>query len=110
MAMFEVCHYLTPDGKDVFLEWLRQIRDPTAKLQITQRINRFENGNFGDHKFCRDGVWEMRVHVGLGYRVYYARAGSQLLILLAGGNKNSQTADIERAVGHWLDWQKRKPL
>lgn len=107
MQTFEIRHYLTADGKDVFLEWLRRMRDRVAKAQIVKRVNRVERGNFGDHKFCRDGVWEMRIDVGAGYRVYYAQAGAKFVLLLAGGDKRSQDADIERAVRHWQDWQRR---
>ena len=105
--MADIRHYLTEDGKDVFLDWLRRVRDPIAKVQIVKRVNRIGQGNFGDHKFCRDGVWELRVDVGAGYRVYYAQSGSQVVLLLAGGDKRSQDADIERAVRHWQDWQRR---
>ena len=72
-----------------------------------KRVNRVEQGNFGDHKFCRDGVWELRVDVGAGYRVYYAQAGSQIVLLMGGGEKRMQDTDIERAVRHWQDWQRR---
>ena len=61
MASFEIRHYLTADGEDVFLEWLRRVRDPIAKVQTVKRVNRVELGGFGDHKFCRDGVWELRI-------------------------------------------------
>lgn len=64
--MYEVRHYLTPDGKDVFLDWLRKLRDVTARIAVDRRVNRIELGNFGDHKFCRDGVWEIRIDVGAG--------------------------------------------
>lgn len=105
--MFQIRHYLTEDGKDVFLDWLRRVRDPIAKVQIVKRVNRIEQGNFGDHKFCRDGVSELRIDVGAGYRVYYAKAGAQVVLLLAGGDKRSQNADIARAIKHWQDWQRR---
>lgn len=105
--MVEIRHYLTADSKDVFLDWLRRVRDPIAKVQIVKRVNRVEQGNFGDHKFCRDGVWELRVDVGAGYRVYYAQAGSLVVLLLGGGEKRTQDADIERAVRYWQDWQRR---
>ncbi|MDK9704601.1 MAG: hypothetical protein OEL20_15815 [Sulfuritalea sp.] len=71
--MYEVRHYLTPDGKDVFLDWLRKLRDVTAKIAVDRRVNRIELGNFGDHKFCRDGVWELRIDVGPGFRVSRGR-------------------------------------
>ena len=105
--MVEIRHYLTADSKDVFLDWLRRVRDPIAKVQIVKRVNRVEQGNFGDHKFCRDGVWELRVNAGAGYRVYYAQAGSQVVLLLGGGEKRTQDPDIERAVRYWQDWQRR---
>ena len=105
--MFTVRHYLTGDGKDVFLDWLKGVRDPLAKIQIVKRVNRVEQGNLGDHRFCRDGVWELRVDIGAGYRVYYAQTGAKLVLLLAGGNKRSQDADIDRAVRYWQDWKKR---
>lgn len=107
MQTFDIRHYVTDDGKDVFLEWLRRVRDQVAKAQIARRVNRMELGNFGDHRFCRDGVWELRIDVGAGYRVYYAQAGERLVLLLAGGDKGSQNADIERAVRNWKNWQER---
>lgn len=64
-------------------------------------------GNFGDHKFCRDGVWELRIDVGPGYRVYYAIAGEQVVLLLTGSDKRSQDAEIDRACEYWSDWQGR---
>jgi putative addiction module killer protein len=105
--MYEVRHYLNDEGKDVFLEWLKRLRDPMAKVQVVKRVNRVEQGNFGDYKFCRDGVREMRIDVGAGYRVYYAQSGSQVILLLCGGDKRTQDADIERAVKYWQDWQRR---
>jgi putative addiction module killer protein len=105
--MYEIRHYLTTDGQDVFFDWLKQVRDPIAKVQIIKRINRLELDNLGDHKFCRDGVWELRIHVGAGYRLYYALAGLRMVLLLCGGDKRSQDADIDRAVGYWRDWQQR---
>jgi putative addiction module killer protein len=70
-------------------------------------MNRIESGNFGDHNFCRDGVWELRIDVGPGYRVYYAVAGSQVVLLLCGGDKRTQDADTTRAWEYWRDWQGR---
>ncbi|HUZ64822.1 MAG TPA: type II toxin-antitoxin system RelE/ParE family toxin [Acetobacteraceae bacterium] len=105
--MFELRHYLTPEGKDLIAEWLRQLRDVRAKAAIIRRLNRLEQGNFGDFKPLRDGVHELRIDVGPGYRVYYARAGRILILLLCGGTKRTQDTDIERACGYWRDWQSR---
>ncbi len=83
------------------------LRDQIAKVTIDRRVNRIELGNFGDHKFCRDGVWELRIDVGAGYRVYYAFAADAVVLLLGGGDKGSQRADIQQACKNWRDWQKR---
>ncbi|PVE43199.1 type II toxin-antitoxin system RelE/ParE family toxin [Limnohabitans planktonicus] len=105
--MFTVRHYLTEDARDPFQEWLKRLRDPIAKVQVVKRINRIEGGNFGDHKPCREGVWELRIDQGAGYRVYYALASNVVVLLVCGGDKGSQDADIERAIGYWKDWQRR---
>lgn len=105
--MYEIRHYLTPDEKDVYLDWLKQVRDNVAKTAVVKRVNRIEQGNFGDHKFCRDGVWELCIDVGAGYRVYYAIAGQLIVLLLCGGDKRTQNKDIERACTYWQDWQRR---
>ena len=105
--MYTIRHYLTSDGKDLFLDWLKRTRDPIARLRIVKRVNRAEQANFGDHKFCRDGVWEMRIDIGAGYRVYYALPGALVVLLLCGGDKRSQRADIDQAVQRWQDWQRR---
>lgn len=105
--MFEVRHYLTPDGRDLIADWLRRLRDIQAKAAIIRRLNRLEQGNFGDFKPLRDGVHELRIDVGPGYRVYYARSGQTVMLLLCGGDKRSQGADIARACACWRDWQDR---
>ena len=84
-----------------FREWHRKLRDTKAKFAIDRRIFRIESGNFGDHKFCRDGVWELRIDIGPGYRLYYAIAGSAVVLLLCGGDKVTQAADINRACEYW---------
>jgi putative addiction module killer protein len=105
--MFTVRHYVAADGRDPFQEWFKGLRDPIAKGRVLKRVNRIEGGNFGDHKSCRDGVWELRIDQGPGYRVYYALADAVVVLLLCGGDKRSQAADIERAIGYWQDWQRR---
>ena len=105
--MYEIRHDLDAQDRDIFLEWLKALRDPIAKNQIIKRTNRLEAGNFGDHKFCRDGIWELRVDVEAGYRVYYAQSGDAMLLLLCGGDKSKQDTDITRAVSYWQDWQQR---
>lgn len=105
--MYEIKHYLTTDNRDLYIEWLEKLKDITAKISSVRRVARMEQGNFGDHKFCRNGVWELRIDVGAGYRVYYAISEKQIVLLLCGGNKDTQKNDIDNACEHWKDWQKR---
>ena len=105
--MYTIRNYIDSTGKDVLFEWQRKLRDSIAKMSIDRRIYRLGKGNFGDHKFCRDGVWELRVDVGAGYRVYYAVEGNAIILLLCAGDKRTQDADISRASDYWQDWQRR---
>jgi putative addiction module killer protein len=107
--MFEIRHYLLADGRDIFADWLRKLRDQKAKIAVIRRVNRMEFGNFGDHKFLRDGVSQLRIDVGPGYRISYAIAGKTIVLLLCAGDKGTQGADIERACALWQDWQARRP-
>ena len=80
------------------MEFLKDIRDPIAKAKIASRVNRMASGNFGDHKPCREGVWELRIDQGPGYRVYYNLVGHEIVLLLLGGDKKTQNADIDQAI------------
>ena len=80
-----------------FLRWLKGLRDKRAQARIIVRIDRIEEGNFGDHRTVGKGVSEMRIPVGKGYRVYYTIRKMKVVILLCGGAKSSQTRDIRRA-------------
>jgi len=102
-----IAHYLTADGHDPVQDWMDAVRDMRARVAILRRLERMKVGNFGDHKFCRDGVWELRIDTGPGYRVYYAQAGQTLVLLLCGADKRSQRSDIERASAYWQDWERR---
>lgn len=84
------------------------MRDKVAQARIRIRLRQIESGNFGDCEPIGDGVIELRVHVGAGYRVYCARHGRAILILLCGGDKSSQAADIVRAKRLCLDWKRRQ--
>jgi len=84
-----------------FDAWLLELKDIRAKRIIFRRINNAVDGNFGDHHFLRGGVWEMRIHYGPGYRLYYAQEGSMIYLLLVGGDKQTQSRDIEKAVAMW---------
>jgi len=81
----------------IFAAWLTALRDERAKARIAERLHRFGAGNPGDIKSVGDGVTEMRIDYGPGYRVYYTRRGSVVVILLCGGDKRGQQQDIRRA-------------
>ena len=80
-----------------FREWATNLRDPVAKARIATRIQRLAGGNFGDVKPAGSGVSEMRIDYGPGYRVYFTRRGTKLIIMLCGGDKGTQPRDIKRA-------------
>lgn len=99
--------YQTERGTEPITEWLARLRDETASAAIRVRFRRFEAGHFGDSKPVGEGVSEMRVDVGPGYRVYFARHGREIVLLLCGGDKRTQRADIERAKRYWADFKRR---
>lgn len=103
----EIIHYTTEDGIDPYQKWVDVLRDNRAKIAVLRRIDRVATGNFGDHKACRDGVSEMRIDVGSGYRVYYFQHGRTLVVLLCGGDKRTQDADISKAVIYRADFLRR---
>ena len=98
----EVRIYASPDGTEPYTQWETGLGDRTARARIRARIGRLRLGNFGDSKQVGE-VFELRIHVGPGYRVYYGREGDAVVILLCGGDKRSQARDIERAEAYWRD-------
>jgi putative addiction module killer protein len=105
--MIEIRHYLTTAGTDVFEEWFDSLSDAKAEARIAARIARLAAGNFGDCKPLMEGVWELRIDWGPGYRVYYAMIGRMCVLLLCGGDKRRQSADISRAIAFWNDYKRR---
>jgi len=100
--------YVTPAGKIPFREWLHSLRDIRARAKIRVRLNRIRLGNFGDARPVGDGVYELRINYGPGYRVYYARTGRYVILLLCGGNKSSQKRDIAKAKAYFADYKQRQ--
>lgn len=105
--MIELHRYQLEDESSPVTEWLHGLRDARARAQIEVRLRRVSAGNFGDSKPVGEGVSELRVDIGTGYRVYYGKHGQALIILLCGGDKGSQQADINRAKAYWSDWKRR---
>ncbi|NML32633.1 type II toxin-antitoxin system RelE/ParE family toxin [Paraburkholderia antibiotica] len=100
---------ITINRTEAFDLWLRKLRDVHAKAQILVRLRRAERGLFGNVKVLGNGVFEMRIDCGPGYRVYYAREASMTYLLLGGGDKSTQQADIEHAGTMWADIRKERP-
>jgi len=82
---------------EYFSKWLKKLKDIRGKVTILRRIERIKKGNFGDFKPISQDLWELRVTVGAGYRVYYTKKQSEIVILLIGGDKSTQSKDIEKA-------------
>lgn len=103
----QIEHYLTADGRDPFQEWLDGLKDLRGRIAVLRRIERTAGGNLGDHRYLHDGVAELRIDTGPGYRVYFGRDGERLILLLCGGDKGSQARDIDEACRYWSDWKRR---
>lgn len=90
---------------EVFSKWLRELRDEQARARVQIRIRRLSLGNFGDVQPVGEGVSELRIDYGPGYRVYLRQQGDVLVLLLVGGTKKTQTADIARAKRLAKEWE-----
>lgn len=105
--MNDIQTYQRPDGTEPYADWLAGLADRQARARVLVRVHRMAAGNFGDCKPLGGGVWELRIDWGPGYRVYYALAGCSVVLLLVGGDKRRQRADIGAALKYWQDWQRR---
>ena len=103
MAAKNVIIYETPEGKEPFWDWLFSLRDKSLRHRIEARIERLKQGNYGDHKRFQ-GIVELRLDFGKGYRVYCGEEGNTIVILLKGGDKSSQDKDIKEALEYWREY------
>jgi putative addiction module killer protein len=99
--------YVSADGRRYFRQWLNSLWIP-VRARIQARILRFETGNLGDHRLVGEGVWEARIMFGPGYRIYFGKEGRSIILLLLGGDKSSQAADIRKARTLWREYQEDK--
>lgn len=104
---FEVEYYQAPDARRPLIDWLENLLDRQARSRILTRIDRLALGNLGDHHILDGGIHELRIDWGPGYRVYFAKVGRKVVLLLCGGDKRTQQADIERAHRYLNDYRKR---
>ena len=103
---FEIREYVE-SGRSPFAEWFDDLDSVTA-ARVDRYVRRLEAGNFGAAKALREGVFELRLDFGPGYRVYYGREGRTIIILLGGGSKRRQDADIAAAVERWKRYKQMK--
>ena len=100
-----VDYYRTPAGKAPAQEWLSAIKDKLTQAILYKRIRQAGLGQFGKTRNVGDGVWELKIDYGPGYRVYYGIHGDELILILMAGSKRTQTADIKKARAYWIEWK-----
>jgi putative addiction module killer protein len=103
----ELLEYVAAYGSNPFREWLLSLRDRTTRARIRARLNRVRLGNFGDSHSVGQGVHELRLPFGPGYRIYFGRPTSNVVVLLCGGDKAAQPNDVARARRLWKEYQRR---
>lgn len=89
---------MTVRATEAYLDWINSLKDLAGRARIQVRIDRLAHGNPGKHRVLTDGVCELKIDVGPGYRVYYTERGRELIVLLAGGDKSTQAQDIQTAL------------
>ena len=97
--------YRDSAGNEPFTDWLNRLRDAVVRRRILTRLRRLEQGNYGDFKPVGAGVNELRFFFGAGYRVYFGEDGDTVVVLLCGGDKDSQRRDIEQAQVYWREYK-----
>jgi putative addiction module killer protein len=103
----DIQNYQTANGKNLFSEWLNSLRDSRAKAKIRAKLNQVRLGNLGDCSFVGEGVCELRIDYGPGYRIYFVQIGPIIVLLLCGGDKSTQEQDIRKAIKYWRDYESR---
>lgn len=99
--------YEEPSGNCPYENWFDGLKDRKSRFVISNRLNRVMLGNFGDHKSVGQGVYELRIAYGSGYRIYFGMEGKRLIILLVGGDKGTQARDIKKARQYWVQYKER---
>lgn len=103
----EIQIYVTSEGRSPFSEWLASLRDNKARAKIRVRLDRVSLGNLGDCHGVGEGLQEIRIDYGPGYRVYFGQVGSVIVLLLCGGDKSTQANDIQQAKHYWNEHRRQ---
>jgi len=104
---YTISYYLTETGKKPFKEWLDGLKDIVARQKVRIRLDRVRLGNLGKNRSVGEGIYELKVDYGPGYRVYYGLEGKTVVLLLLGGDKSTQKKDIAQAKVYWGDYKRR---
>jgi putative addiction module killer protein len=105
--LIDIRKYRRADGVVPFDRWMARLRDVRAKARILVQLDRLRLGLPGDWRAVGAGVFELRIHEGKGYRVYFAREGATVVVLLCAGDKATQSGDIERAKSYWREYRRQ---
>lgn len=105
-----VVAYANSNGQEPFTDWLNGLRDVIGRKRILARVSRLQQGNYGDCESVGEGVSELRLFFGSGYRVYFGEEGADLVVLLCGGDKSSQSKDIQLAKAYWKAYLSHESL
>jgi len=105
---YEIREYETAESRSPFTDWLEGLRDRRARARIAARLAQVRLGNLGDHRSVGDGVHELRLFYGPGYRVYFGFESNRVILLLTGGAKDTQRRDIATAKSYWADYRRRE--
>jgi len=104
----EVRGYVAPDGREPFERWLQGLSDTKVRVRVKARIDKLEDGNFGDYKSLKGGLYELRLDFNGGYRMYVGEVDRIVVLLICGGNKRTQERDMKKAKESWEEFKKRK--
>ena len=108
VIMKELLIYDLKNGKEPFIEWLKSIKDPIVRARIKSAILKLSHDHFGDYKKINKDISEIRLHFGSGYRIYFSELDKIIILLLCGGDKSTQSKDIEKAIIYLKDYKERK--
>ena len=100
----QVIVYASPNGKEPFTDWLYELGDVMGRKRILARVTRLSQGNYGDCESVGEGVSELRMFFGSGYRVYFGEQDNNLVVILCGGDKSNQNKDIQQAKAYWQEY------
>ena len=108
MSAKELILYQTQDGREPFTQWRKGLKDRVTVARIDRRLERVAEGHYGDFRPLDEGILELRLFFGPGYRIYFAEDGDKLIVLLCGGDKGSQKRDISAAIACWKEYLNSK--